>query len=64
VLDDTESSGRSVIELPPIVAARQLIGTQRRELHRELQRSAPRANVVQMALQGSLLLQVYMCVCV
>lgn len=47
-----------VVELPPIEAARELLDTQRKELARELRCAAPRANVVQMALQGSLLLQV------
>jgi hypothetical protein len=47
-----------VVELPPIEAARELLDTQRRELARELRSAAPRPNVVQMALQGSLLLQV------
>lgn len=51
-------SKQEVVELPPIDAARELLDTQRGELARELRRSAPRANVVQMALQGSLLLQV------
>jgi hypothetical protein len=47
-----------VLELPPVEAARELLDTQRRELARELRCAAPRPNVVQMALQGSLLLQV------